>query len=105
MWLTGTAESETQPRRRKTDFVEYCIVEFKEQDLSTQLLHLRKNQLFDLQSDFERYYILLPVYGFYSAKYDNISIQRYLSLTPVKGPDFETTFIKQLSQIVFLQFG
>ena len=39
-------------------------------ELSTQILHLQKNQLIDLQEHFELYCNTLPVFGLNSAKYD-----------------------------------
>ena len=50
------------------DFVDDCIVESEEQDLSTQFQHMQKNQLIALEEDFERYCIVMPVFGFNSAK-------------------------------------
>ena len=55
---------------RVSKFVDDCIVEEEENDLSTQILLMQKNQLFDLQEHFECYYNVLPVFGFNSAKYD-----------------------------------
>ena len=51
-------------------FVDDCVVEEEENDLSTQFLQMQKNQLVDLQEHFERYCNVLPVFGFNSAKYD-----------------------------------
>ena len=36
------------------DFVDDCIVDTEEQDLSSQFLQMRNNHLFDLQEMFER---------------------------------------------------
>ena len=55
---------------RVPNFVDDCIVEEEEKDLSTQFLQMQKNQLIDLQEHFERYCNVLPVFGFNSAKYD-----------------------------------
>ena len=52
--------------KRVSYFVDDCIVE-EEKDLSTQFLKMRKNQLIDLQEQFERYCNVLPVFGFNSA--------------------------------------
>ena len=37
------------------DFVDDAIIDSEDQDLSTQLLQMQKNQLIDLQEHFERY--------------------------------------------------
>ena len=55
---------------RVSNFVDDCIVEEEEKDLSTQFLQMQKNHLIDLQEHFERYCNVLPVFGFSSAKYD-----------------------------------
>ena len=52
------------------DFVDDWIVDSEEQDLSTQFLQMQKNQIFDLQDHFKRYFNVLPVFGFNSANYD-----------------------------------
>ena len=38
-----------------SNFVDDCVVEEEEKDLSTQFLQMQKNQLIDLQEHFERY--------------------------------------------------
>ena len=47
-------------RRNRTEgvsvFVNDCIVEEEENDLAAQFLQMQKNQLFDLQEQFERYF-------------------------------------------------
>ena len=53
---------------RVSNFVDDCIVEEEEKDLSTQFLQMQKNQLIDLQEHFERYCKVLPVFGFNSVK-------------------------------------
>ena len=63
---------------RVSHFVDDCIVEEEEKDFSTQFLQMQKNQLIDLQEQFERYCIVLPVFGFNSAKYDINLIKSYL---------------------------
>ena len=54
---------------RVSNFVDDCVVEEEENDLSTQFLQMQKNQLIDLQEHFERYCNVLPVLGFNSTKY------------------------------------
>ena len=63
---------------RVSNFLDDCIKEEEEEDLSTQLLLMQKNQLIDLQEYFERYCNVLPVFGFNSAKYDINLIKSYL---------------------------
>ena len=53
-----------QRRNGVSNFVNDCIVEEEEKDLSTQFLQMQKNQLIDLQEHFERYCYVLPVFGF-----------------------------------------
>ena len=61
------------------DFVDGCIINSEEQDLST--LYIQKNQLIDSQEHFERYCNVLLVFGFNSAKYDLNLIK--FSLLPI----------------------
>ena len=49
-----------------------------EADMSTQFLQIQKNQLLDLQQQFERYVNTLPVLRFNSGKYDLNLIKSYL---------------------------
>ena len=67
------------------DFVDDCIVESEEQDLSTQFQHMQKNQLIDLQEHFERYCIVLPVFGFNSAKINDNYFKPFLLPTLVEN--------------------
>ena len=56
--LCAVLEQLNQRRNRAekvSNFVDDCIVEEEETDLSTQLQQKQKNQLFDLQERFERY--------------------------------------------------
>ena len=68
--LCAVLEQLNQRRNRMSNFVDDCIVEEEEKDLSIQFLQMQKNQLIDLQEHFERYCNVLPVFGFSSAKYD-----------------------------------
>ena len=76
--LYAVLEQLNQRRNRASIFVDNCIVEEEEKDLSTQFLQMQKNQLIDLQEHFERYCDVLPVFGFNSAKYDINLIKSYL---------------------------
>ena len=90
---------------RVSNFVDDCIVEEEEKDLSTQFLLMQKNQLIDLQEHFERYCNILPVFGFNSAKYDFNLIKSYLLPILVSERDIEPTVIKKANQFVSFKFG
>ena len=60
-----------------SNFVDDCIVE-EEKDLSTHILQMQKNQLFDLQKQFERICNTLPVFDFNSSKNDITLTKSYL---------------------------
>ena len=90
---------------RVSNFVDDCIVEEEEKDLSTQFLQMQKNQLIDLQEQFERYCNVLKVFGFNSAKYDINLIKSYLLPILVNEQDIEPTVIKKANQFVSFKFG
>ena len=90
---------------RASTFVDNCIVEEEEKDLSTQFLQMQKNQLIDLQEHFERYCNVLPVFGLNSAKYDINLIKSYLLPILVNERDIEPTVIKKSNQFVSFMFG
>ena len=91
--------------KRGSNFVDDCIVEEEERDLSTQFLHLPKNQLIDLQENFERYCNVLPVFGFNSAKYDINLINSFMLPILLIERDVEPTVIKKANQFVSFKFG
>ena len=88
---------------RVSNFVDDCIVKEEEKDLSTQFLQVQRNQLNDLQEYFERYCIVLPVFGFNSAKYDNNLIKSYLLRILVNEQDIKPTVIKKSQSVCFFQ--
>ena len=88
-----------------SNFVDDCIVEEEEKDLSTQFLQMQKNQFFDLQQLFERYCNVVPVFGFNSAKNDIILIKSYLLPILVDERGIEPTVTKKANQFVSFQFG
>ena len=90
---------------RVSNFVDDCVVEEEEKDLSTQFLQMQKNQLIDLQEHFERYCNVLAVCGFSSAKYDINLIKSYLLPILVNERDIEPTVIKKANQFVSFKFG
>ena len=66
---------------------------------------MQKNQLFDLREYLERYYSILPVVGFKSAKYDLNSIKFSLLPIFINERDFEPTVIKIVNQFISFKFG
>ena len=90
---------------RVSNFVDDCIVEEEEIDLSTHFLQMQKNRLIDLQEYFERYSNVLPVFGFNSAKYDFNLIKWHLLPILVNEQGFEPTVIKKAKQFVTFKFG
>ena len=62
---------------------------------TTQFLQIQENQLSILQETLERYFNVLPVFGFNSAKYDLNLIKSYLLPILVNERDVEPTFIKK----------
>ena len=63
------------------------------------------NQSIGLQEHFERYCNVLPVFGFNSAKYDNILIKSCLLAILVNERDIEPTVMKKANQLVSFKFG
>ena len=53
--LCAVLEQLNQRHNRVSNFVNDCIVEEEEKDLSTQFLQMQKNQLIDLQEHFGSY--------------------------------------------------
>ena len=101
--LCAILEQLNQRRKRAekvSNFVDDCIVEEEEEDLSTRFLQMQKNQLFDLQEHFELYCNVLPVFGFNSAKYDINLIKSCLLPILVNEKDIETNSYKKASQFV-----
>ena len=62
--LCAVLEQLNQRQNRVSNFVDDCIVEEEEKDLSIKFLEMQKNQLIDLQEHFERYCNVLPGFGF-----------------------------------------
>ena len=87
------------------NFVDDCIIDPEEEDLSTQFLRMQNSQSITLQEHFERYCNVLPVFGFNSAKYDLNLIKSYMLPILVNGRDIEPTVIKNVLQIVSFNFG
>ena len=77
--IVGQLNHRRNRGERVSIFVDHCIVE-EEEDLSTQILQMQKNQLIKLQEHFERYCNVLPFFGFNSAKYADLInlIESYL---------------------------
>ena len=60
----------------------------------------KKKQSIDLQESLERYFNVLPVFGFNCAKYDLNLIKSYLLHILVKEKDIEPTVIKKANQYI-----
>ena len=108
MKLCAILEKLNQRRNRAervSNFVDDCIVEEEEKDLSTQFLQMQKNQLFDLQEYFERFCNTLPVFGFNRAKYEINLIKSYLLPIFFTERQIEPTVIKKAIQFVSFKFG
>ena len=103
--LCAVLEQLNQRRNRVSNFVDDCIVEEEEKDLSTQFLQLQKNQLIELQEHFERYCNVLPALGFNSTKYDINLNKSYLLPILINERDFEPTVIRKANQFVSFKFG
>ena len=82
------------------DFVDECIEEEEEADMSTQ-----KNLFLDLQQHFERYINTLPVFGFNSGKYDLNLIKSYFLPCLIHERDIQPTVIKKANHFVSFKFG
>ena len=90
---------------RVSNFVDDCILEEEEKSLPTQFLQMQKIHLIDLQEKFERYWNVLAVFGFNSAKYDIVLIKSYLLPNLVNEQVIEPTLIKKADQFVSFKFG
>ena len=102
-WNNSTKDATEQ--RASQIFSDDCIVEEEEKHLSTQFQQMQKNQLIDLQEQFERYCNALPVFGFNSAKYDINSINSYLLPILVNERDLQATVIMKANQFASFKFG
>ena len=103
--LCDVLEQLNQRRNRVSNFVDDCIVEKEEKDLSTQFLQMQKNHIIDLQEHFVRNCNVVSVFGFNSAKYDINLIKSYLLPILVNERDIEPTVIKKANQFVSFKFG
>ena len=70
--LSSILEQLNQRQYQRERVIDYDNEEYfnetaEEKELSTQFLQMQKNQLIDLQENFERYCNTLPVFGFNSA--------------------------------------
>ena len=90
---------------RVSNFVDDCVVEEAEKDLTTQFLQIQRNQLIDTHEQFERYCNVLPVMGLNSAKYDINLIESVLLPILVNERDIEPTVMKKANQFVSFKFG
>ena len=72
---------------------------------STQFLQIQKKQINDLQEHLERYFNVLPIFGFNSAKYDLNLIKSYLLPILVNERNIEPTVMKKANQFISFKFG
>ena len=103
--LCAVLEHLNHRRNPVLNFVDDCIVEDEEKDLSTQFLQMQKNQLIDLQVHFERYCSVLPVFGVNSVKQDINLIKSYLLPILVNERYIEPTVVWKANQFVSFKFG
>ena len=85
---------------KESIFVDDCIAEEEEKDLSAKFSQMQKNQLIAFREHFERYCNVLQVLGFNSAKHDNNLIKSYLLPILVNERGIEPTVIKKANQCV-----
>ena len=71
-------EREKNLLSKQFEYVDECIEDSDEADMSTQFLPIHKYQLIDLKQHLERYVNTLPVFGFNSGRYDLDLINSYL---------------------------
>ena len=107
--LTRTLESLNERRycnQRVFEFADHCFEDDKEEkDASTQFLLMQKNQLIELQEHLERYCNVLPVFGYYNAKYDINLIRAYLLPILINERNMEPAVNKKAYQFVSFKFG
>ena len=70
---------------------------------SIQFLLKQKNQSIDLHESLERFFIVLIVLGFNSAKYDLHLVKPFFDTRSVNERDFELAVIKKLKK--FMRFN
>ena len=66
---------------------------------------MQKNRLIELQEHLDRYWKVLVVFGFISAKYDINLVNFYLLLILINERNMEPTLIKKARQFVSLKFS
>ena len=93
--------TQRQNRREQAD-LDDCN---KETCTSTQFLQIQKKQLKDLQEHLERFWKVLPISGFNSAKYDLNLIKSYLLPVLVNERNIEPTVIEKVNQFISVKFG
>ena len=92
--------------QRVFDSEDHCFEDDNEEkDASKQFLQMQKNQLIELQEHLERYCNVLPVFGFYSAKYDINLIKSYLLPILINERNMEPIVTKKANQFVSFKFG
>ena len=107
--LTRTLESLNERRCRNQHVYEFedpCFEDGNEEKNAwTQFLQMQKNQLIELQEHLERYWNVLPVFGFNSAKYDINLIKSYLLPILINERNMDPIVIWKANQFVSFKFG
>ena len=85
----GRVQEKLNQSQRQERTVETNVIQNECEDEEcafVQFLQMQKNKLFDLQDHLERYYKILPIFGFNSAKYDlNLIISYLLRFSSING--------------------
>ena len=107
--MTQTLESLNEQRcrnQRVFEFEDHCFEDDdEEKDVSTQFLQMQKNQLIVHHEHLARYCIVVPVFGFNSAKYDINLIKSSLLPILINERNMEPTVIEKANQFVSFKFG
>ena len=91
------------PYQRRSPCVGIEAEDNNSENSSTQLLQLQKNQLLDLQEQFDTHCNILAVCGFSSARYDTNLMKSYQVPIFASKRDIEPIVIKKSQTICFLQ--
>ena len=87
------------------DYEDEFVEDGDEDDMSTQFLKIKKNQLIDSKQHLERYVSTLPVFGFNSSRYDLNLIKSYLIPYLIYDKEIEPTVLKKANDFISFKFG
>ena len=96
------AKPTQRQNRKKMADLDGC---FNETCTSTQFLQIQKKQSVDLHEHLKRYCIVLPVFGFSSAKVDLNLIKSFLLPILVNERNIEPTVFKEAKQFILFIIG